>query len=47
MEFKVILNPLETDWGYGSKVTSLNNNKEIAFAIVGMTGADSSGFPVF
>lgn len=46
-DFKVILNLLEKDWSYGPKVTFANHSKETAYAIVGMSDADSLGLPIF
>lgn len=46
-DFKVVLNPLDKDWSYGPKVRFSNNRKETAYAIIGISSADSSGLPVF
>lgn len=46
-DFKVILNLLEKDWSYGPKVTFADNSPETAYAIVGLSGEDSSGLPIF
>ena len=47
MDFKIVLNLLERDWGYGPKVAFTNRGQETAYAIISISGSDSTGLPVF